>query len=104
MTTTITTNHQYRLCLDWNQLTAKEQAEFDYLTEEDRLDRDFVRYRGACYDLGEFERVGHGFGGSTGNGAFLGWDGFSADSYFSAVLVKYDFDHGHRVMMGLALS
>ena len=75
----IQTNHQPRLLLDWDQLTAKEQAG---LSEKGR---DFVRYRGVVYDLGEFEYipVGHPF---HSNGW---WEGFNAETASSGVIMKY---------------
>ncbi|MDE1767244.1 MAG: hypothetical protein KGI27_13380 [Thaumarchaeota archaeon] len=96
----IITNNQPRLILDWDQLTTKEQADFDYLSEDERVGRDFVRYRGIAYDLGDFMRA-------TGD-QLKGWDGYHGDSYFSAVLVRYArdgnlIDHD-RVVMALALA
>lgn len=105
MATTIQTNNVPRFTLDWHDLTAKEQREFDYLdTDDKRYETHFVRYRGWVYDLGEFMRVESGFGGSSGNGAFHGWDGFHADSYFSAVLVRYVANNTESVIMGTACS
>jgi len=105
MATTIQTNNVPRYTLGWHNLTAKEQAEFDYLdTNDRRYEASFVRYRGVVYDLGEFMRVESGYGGSSGNGALHGWDGYHADSYFSAVLVRYVGDDMESVIMGTACS
>jgi hypothetical protein len=85
---TIKTNNQFRNTLYGYELTAKERAEFDYLTDEEIQDRSFVRYRGWCYDLSEFMRCNL-------NGSFpewANWDGYSSDSAFSGVLVKYSAD------------
>jgi hypothetical protein len=86
---TVTTNGRPRLLLDWDQLTKKEQAQFDYLDEDQRIGRDFVRYRGWVYDLGQFLlfRV-----------RVFGWDAHNGgDSFFSAVYVRF-VDDDHVVM------
>jgi hypothetical protein len=51
-TVIVITNHQPRLLLSWYELTAGEQAEFDYLDPED-TGREFFRYKGNIYDLHE---------------------------------------------------
>lgn len=97
MTVTIKTNHQYRHTLDWNQLTPKEQKEFDsYITEENCWEYYFVRYRNWVYDLGEFSRIG-------GNNELNYWDGYIVDSFFSGVLIKYSRDF-ESVKMGTFYS
>lgn len=95
MATRIRTNHQPRDVLSWHDLSAKEQAEFDYLDSEGaREGAQFMRYRGDVYDLGEFMRAPD---------SLKGWDGYYADSYFSAIVVRF-VDHGEAVVAGLALS
>lgn len=96
MAVTIRTNNQPRLLLDWDQLTQREQSQFDYLDEDERIGRDFVRYRGYAYDIGEFMPA-KGIG-------MTGWCGYSSDSFFSGVLFKFDRSSGRpdydRVVMG----
>lgn len=92
------TNNKPRLLLDYDQLTAKEQAQFGYLSEEERVGRDFVRYRGVAYDLGEFEYVAPKSPFNSGR-----WEGQSADGFGSGVLFKYlrrdnDADMDHVIM------
>lgn len=95
MTTVIITNGARRDLLCWHDLTAKEQAEFDYLATEDAQDQaQFVRYLGWVYDLGQFMPAGPDL---------KPWAGVSADSCFSAVLVRY-VAHGERAIMGRAYS
>lgn len=93
----IKTNNQPRLLLDWDQLTPKEQAEFTYLSEDDRIGRDFIRYRGWCYDVGEFTQCSdlHEFPPE--------WQGYASNSFFSGVLVRYTKD-GDRVIMATYFS
>lgn len=93
---TIKCNWQWRLCLNWDQLTPKEQKEFDYLSEDDRQGRDFVRYRGWVYDLGEFMRANSAFGEM--------WDGYRDDSFFSGVLIRYNPEDSDRVMLATYFS
>ena len=76
---TIVTNNQPRDLLYWQDLTAKEQNEFDWLDTEDRQNEAvFFRYRGWTYCLDQFERSIN-----------PKWDGFAPDSFFSGVLVKF---------------
>lgn len=73
-----------RMCpvLYWHDLSAAQQAEFDYLDTPDRQDgATFIQYLGRVYDLGEFMRT-------EGALAAQGWHGAAADSYFSGVLVR----------------
>lgn len=89
----VRTNNQPRLLLDFDQLTVKEQAEFDYLSEEERVGRDFVRYRGVAYDLGDFECASSPFQ-RCGR-----WEGQRADGFSSGVLFKYLRHDMDRVIM-----
>lgn len=88
----IVTNHQPRLLLDWNQLTPKEQAEFD--NDEDREEMSYIRYRGRVYCTNEFMYLlGH-----------APWEGSHSDSFFSAVLIRFMPEDPDSVIMGLMLS
>ncbi len=92
----IITNNRTREILEWCDLTAAEQAEFaDYRNEDDGAS--YVRYRGEVYDLGEFMRC------PPDTFEFAGWEGYHADSYFSAIVCRFA-DYGQSVIMGLAYS
>lgn len=88
---TVVTNNRPRLLLTWDELTPKEQREFDYLEGEARYDTDFVRYRGWVYDLGEF--------GDAGD-SLKPWDVVKYDSFFSGVVIRCDVEDRDRVVMG----
>lgn len=96
---TVVTNHVPRTVVYWEQLPESAREQFDYLrSETERADGRFVEYRGAWYDLGEFDTlVGTGYRSEL---LADGWHGVQTDSAFSAVLVKYvdDTDHGSVVM------
>lgn len=95
---TIRTNRKPREPLYWHELTAKEQAEFDYLdTEERQSDAQFIRYRKWVYDLGEFMRV------PPGADEMAKWDGYHSDSYFSGILIKW-VDDNERVIIATYCS
>ena len=80
----IITNNQPRLLLYGYELTDKERQDFDYL--EDIDSHSFLKYKGAIYDAGEFMIVDNDY--------LKDWDGYSSDSYFSGILIKYiDSDH-----------
>ena len=80
----IITNNQPRLLLYGYELTDKERQDFDYL--EDIDSHSFLKYKGFIYDVSEFMVVDNDY--------LKGWDGYSSDSYFSGILIKYiDSDH-----------
>ena len=89
----IRTNHHWRNLEYGYQLSPSERADFDYIDPEDFDSHDFLRYRGRVYDVGEFER-------ST----VPGWDGMHVDSFFSAILIRFEPSDMDRVQVGLALS
>ena len=72
------------------------RKEFDYLSEEEFDEREFFKYRGVWYDLGEFMRLEHNspFGNK--------WESYFSDSYFSGVVVKNCYDGS--VIVGTYLS
>jgi hypothetical protein len=90
----IITNNHYRHILYFHELEPSEQDELkdSYDSVEEST---FFRYRGQVYDLNNFMR-------STDN-RFGDWQGYHSDSFFSAVLVKYDVSC-EAVKVGLALS
>ena len=87
----IKTNNQPRNLIYSYELTEKEMQEFDYLTDEEIAERDFVRYKGIVYDLEEF------IVSSPEE-----WDGFHPESFFSGILVKYV--NSDQVIMGEMLT
>ena len=88
----IVTNNQARDLLYWWELALQEQAEFDYLDDPEEYGNMFFRYKGECYDLGEFSRVD-----KTSN--LQGWQYCHNDSFFSGILVKFPED-GDRAIVG----
>ena len=94
MNTTITTNGKPRDLLHWEELTAKEQKEFDYI-KPDEAGFQFIRYRGWVYNIDDMMQVRNE---TLPAGSFLvGWDGYQGDSYFSGVLLRWV---GDQVVMG----
>jgi hypothetical protein len=97
---TIISNYHKRPLLYWHELTDKECAEFDWIKAEEAEDFEFFRYKDWTYCMSDFMRT---------NGQFEGWDGYSGDSFFSGVLVKYpkeewgDYDT-ENVIVGWYLS
>ena len=80
----IKTNNQPRPLLGWDELTSKEQKEFDWIEDPMDTGLDFFRYKGWVYSLEEFLVAPYP--------DFEGWDGYHSDSFFSGILVKYDGD------------
>ena len=76
----IITNNIPRQLIYGYELTDKEKSNFDYLDDIDN--HNFVKYKGFIYDVGEFMRIDN-------NDALKDWNGYSSDSYFSGVLIKF---------------
>lgn len=89
----IKTNNQYRFITYFYELPPEVQAEFDYLdpNNQDHETRHFVQYKGQWHDLGDFIR--------SESEDLRDWDVYSAHSYFSGVLCKYDEYDNDRVLM-----
>lgn len=73
-----------------------EREYLDYIEGEDKYSLRIVKYKGAYYDVNEFE--------CTPKSELLcKWDGVKTDSYFSAVLLRYVPDSGYEsVIMATA--
>ena len=85
---TVRTNHVPREILHGFELTAKEQAEFDYYNSSDELDSaTFFRYQGHIYDIGEFM-----YCDPTSDIGKLGYIGRHDETFFSCVAIKYPTD------------
>jgi hypothetical protein len=98
MTLTVKTNYVPRectmgQCLDGfgtknpGTLYSKLRAEFAYLTEDEFDSAEFFNYRGVWYSVGDFICVV-----AAPHEHLYGWDGYSSDSYFSGVVMKYCYD------------
>lgn len=67
-------------------------GEFDYMAFTDFESHDFAKYRGRYYDPSEFI--------VTRNTPELSkWDGYSADTYFSGIVIKFSKD-GEKYKIG----
>lgn len=92
----IITNNRPRDFLYWCELSDKEKREFDYLDSDEKRDSaEFFRYKGRVYDVGEFMRIPNYPEGPDQWGEF---DGYSSDSYFSGVLIRF-VERGERVIV-----
>lgn len=82
----VITNNVPRPVLYWDDLTPKEQAEFDYVGN-DPYNYSFFRFKGWVYDLGEFMRIPDG----VQYDSWRDWHGYQSDTFFSGVLVKVNY-------------
>jgi len=85
---TIKTNNQPRRLMSLHELSSADQVEarkrFDWMdSEELETSCDFFKYRDNIYHLSEFMSFT-----SFASGEFKGWNGYSADTYFSGILVR----------------
>lgn len=97
MAIVIRTNNVPRDLIDAWELSPKERTKFDYLgwqaLEDGHDSATFFRYKGALYDLGEFQRVPFSYS------PFASWDGYMSDSYFSGLVVRF-VDDMDRCVVG----
>ena len=87
---TATTDNKEREILSWYDLPDSERAYFDY---ESARESSYIKYRGIWRDVHDMMRspvAGY-------------WDGYSGDSYFSGVVVKFD-EYGDGVRIGTYTS
>ena len=98
---TVRTNNVPRDYIYGIEFDGKERQkmldQFDYLTEEEFNGHSFVNYKGYWYDTGEFLRI------PDNEGELGKWQGYSSDSYFSGVVIRYVEDD-ERIVMGTYLS
>ena len=80
----------------WLDLAADEQADYDWVPEDDHYRADFFRIGGGLYALSEAMRL-------DDNTAFKDWHGIYNDSAFSGVLVKInDWELNHEEVITAA--
>ncbi|NDC88162.1 MAG: hypothetical protein EB075_05045 [Bacteroidetes bacterium] len=88
---TIKTNSVPRECVMgmylWGSLKQELKAQFNYLTEDEFDMMEFFKYRGDWYSVGDFMRLS-----LPSHFDSKKWDGYSSDTYFSGVLMKYCYD------------
>lgn len=94
----IKTNNVPRTLVYGYELTEKETVEFDYLSPDERNEREFVRYKGQVYDMGEFMRIDKSVAPHSQRDGWENWHGYSSDTFFSGVLVRFSGD-GESVVM-----
>ena len=85
----IITDHKWKTLLNWCDLTDDEQCEFDWIPEGSEDDFSFFRYRNWPYCTANFEKS-----------SIPGWDGMSADTFFSGVLIKFNPHNSNEYMAG----
>ena len=81
----IITNNQKRPIIYYWELTNDERNEFSYANEDDT----FFRYKWELYCLADFMSL------QDNDGPFQGWQGYSSDSYFSGIVIKYPPDNDY---------
>jgi hypothetical protein len=89
----IRTNNHPRDLISWQDLTAKEKKELDWIVNPQETGYDFFRYRGYIYALANFIRIEK----LADDSPLKGWEGQESESYFSGTLVKYARDDAGRL-------
>lgn len=88
----IITNWHWRPLLYWHELTHTQQArarqDYDWMTQEEREEAQWMIYRGELYTPREFMSTAYLDRGAPE--AFDEWDGYLNDTFFSGVLIKID--------------
>lgn len=92
----IVTNNVPRQLICGYELSDKERIEFDYLTDDELCGREFFKYKGELYDLGEFMRITDTM--ALHSGQLKEWHGYMADSYFSGILIRHNESYDEIVV------
>lgn len=93
---TIITNNQSRDLLSWYDLTTQEKEYYLSLMEEDGLkEMDFFKYKGDIYLLSDFMIIDCNSPLSD-----TGWEGYSSDSFFSGIVIKYAEYDNDKIIIG----
>lgn len=74
---------------------ASIREEYDYLTDDEFNETEFVKYKNNVYAMSDFMR-----NNDHPDSEFSKWDGYIADTYFSGVLVKYVEEDPDYVIFG----
>lgn len=94
----ITTNHQPRHTIDALDLTPDEQLDFLYHDWDALIEGEesatFFRYKDTLYDLAQFQMTTRG-----GELHRDGWDAMQSDTFWSATLIKLQYDHGDLMVI-----
>ena len=93
----VISNFNWRNFIYGYELPESVRADFDYLDDDEFATRDFIKYRGVYYDTCEILRV------PETDSELSYWDGYSPDTYFSGIVVKFS-DDGEQYQIGRYLS
>jgi hypothetical protein len=94
--TDITTDHKWKQFKYGYEVPEKVLAEqFDWLEDDEKTDG-FIRYRKYWYHVSEFLKT-------PKDSNMTGWDGYSPDSAFSAVMLQVSND-GEEYKIGTFIS
>lgn len=85
----VVTNNIARTLVSFHDLPESAQAEFDYVSADDRFTTRFFNYKGDWFDSHEFIRVR----------SFPKWHGAMSDTYFSGMLIRIT-DDAESVVVG----
>jgi len=91
----IITNNKPRFMTDYLDLPQEQQDDYFILHGEDAFEQSYIQYKGIWYCLGDFVRTDENFPSC--------WAGYSSDSFFSGVLIRFSHDEDF-VVMGTYLS
>jgi hypothetical protein len=100
MKATIRTNRQWRHFVYRHDVPSDVlERYFDWTDPETEIDG-FFRYQGVWYHVSQFQRCfpTSQYDGARA-GAFDGWDGYTPDSFFSGVLIRFS-DDGESYQVG----
>ena len=85
----IITNNVPRHITYGYELPASARKDFDWMSDEDFDCAEFVRYKRHWYALSEFMRIEPTTATNVQFAGWNEWDGYSSDSFFSGVLVRF---------------
>ena len=91
---TITTNMMAQEPITWDELTGKQQKEFDYInTEDEQLDAHFIKCKGDVYDISQFIMTD-----KSSDMFEAGWHAIHSESAFSGEVIHIIENHDQIII------
>lgn len=99
----IATDHKWKQFKHGYELPKKVRKEFDYMSEEDYISNcEFFEYHKTWYNTWDFQVVTKVM--KESNPIWNNWDGYSSDSFFSGIVIKFNKEDNDFYQVGLYLS
>lgn len=84
----IKTNNRARDLVTFYDIPEKMRADFDYLSDDEKIDARLVMYKGRAVDVHDTVAIGRNVAPHPQRAGWEKWDSYSDDSFFSGLLFR----------------